>query len=73
MKDPGNRNGKSSMRRSSRTPRDRTSSVSSRTVLCEYPWTAENDETLLEALNKCGDNYRGDDSPLRTLSFTSHD
>lgn len=43
------------------------------TQLCEYPWTAENDKTLLEALNKCGDNYRGDDSPLRTLSFVSHD
>ena len=42
------------------------------TRLCEYPWTAENDEALLEALNKCGDNYIGDDSPLKALSFASH-
>lgn len=39
------------------------------TEICRYPWTSENDEILLDCLNKCGDYYCGECSPLYSLEF----
>lgn len=41
------------------------------TQVCSYPWTAENDSILLDALNNLEDpdDYCGEGSPLTTLRF----
>ena len=39
------------------------------TLEVEYKWTPDNDSLLLDTLNKCGDNYCGDESPLRSIKF----
>lgn len=41
------------------------------TEVCRYEWTPENDEILIDCLNALEDpdDYRGEDSPLRTLVF----
>ena len=39
------------------------------TELCRYPWTDENDEILLECLNRSGEYYGAECSPLRTQEF----
>lgn len=38
---------------------------------CQYPWTAENDEILLNCLNGLQEqnSFCGDDGPLKTLHF----
>lgn len=40
-------------------------------LVCEYPWTSENDSILVNALNALDDpnDYCGDDSPIRFLEF----
>ena len=38
---------------------------------CQYPWIAQNDAILINCLNSCGNNFFGDDSPIRTLKFKS--
>lgn len=40
---------------------------------CQYIWTAENDELLLECLNSLeyGKSFLGKDSPLRAIHFIS--
>lgn len=39
--------------------------------ICSYPWTAENDSVLLNALNNLKDpkDFCGESSPIRTLKF----
>ena len=49
-------------------------SLSDDSVECEYPWTAENDETLLGFLNGLADGepYCGDDSGIFCLPFKEY-
>lgn len=43
------------------------------TKVCEYPWTAENDEMLLGYLNNTivGEEYAESDGPLTRIGFKS--
>ena len=40
-------------------------------LVCQYPWTSENDSILIKALNELADpnDYCGDDSPIRFIEF----
>lgn len=42
---------------------------------CQYLWTAENDELLLNCLNNLGESepYSGENGPLRKIDYVSPD